>query len=284
MKTRFLTSIFWIFSIILLASCQKDAEPDFLAAKQILDEKYGVDSRQSMDIYLPAGRDEKSTPLMIYIHGGGWIDGDKSEFLAFKPNLEELFPDYAFISLNYRLFDFASGRNQFPTQEEDVKTALGYIQSKLKEWKVSNNMVLAGASAGGHLALLHAYKNGNEKFRAKAVVAFIPPTDLKELHKFNNLTGLALEAILGGKPEQITPKYTSSSPITFISSSSAPTIFFHGDKDTVVPLSQSILLETVLKTSGVNHKLIQVPNQGHGFTAQTYTELLLEAKTFINGL
>lgn len=284
MKTRFLTSIFWIFSIILLVSCQKDAEQDFLAAKQILDEKYGNDSRQSMDIYLPAGRNGKTTPLIIYIHGGGWIEGDKAEFLAFKPKMEELFPDYAFISINYRLFDFASGRNQFPAQEEDVKAALGFIQTKLNEWKVSNNLVLAGASAGGHLALLHAYKNSNENFKARAVLAFFPPTDLIELHKFNNLTGLALEAILGGKPDQINQQYSSSSPVNFIGSSSPPTLMFHGDKDTVVPLSQSIILESALKNAGIKHQLIRVPNQGHGFTLQTYSELLTESKAFIEGL
>ena len=273
--------LFIVFSWFVF-SCQPDPEPGFLEARQFLDEKYGNDARQVMDVYLPAGRNTETTPTLIYIHGGAWIDGDKSEFLRFKPLLGQLFPDYAFISLNYRLFDFATGKNQFPAQEQDMISAFRYIRDHLGEWNLSNQIVISGASAGGHLALLHSYKNHDLSMKIKAVMAFFPPTDLVELYKFSNLNALALTAILGGNPDQVPQKYFTSSPIKYGGPNLPPTILFHGELDNVVPISQSQLLAFYLESNGgVPFRLIQVPNQGHGFTDQTYAELLAEAKVFI---
>ena len=106
-----LVPIFGFALLLFFSGCSSDPDqnPDFLAARDLLDESYGSDPKQTMDIYLPAGRTTSQTPLLIYIHGGGWIDGDKSEFLQVKSVLESEFPDYAFVSLNYRLFDFTTG-------------------------------------------------------------------------------------------------------------------------------------------------------------------------------
>lgn len=258
---------------------EPDTDPDFLVAKDILDEFYGTDTRQNMDIYLPAGRSTLETPVLVYIHGGGWIDGDKSEFLQVKLILENEFPNYAFISLNYRLFDFVTGKYGILDQEQDIISAFDYIESKLTEWNISNDFVISGASAGGHLALLHAYKNNTSNLKAAAV--FFPPTDLIELYSFNNITSLGLTALLGGTPATANSKYLSASPLTHIDPSDVSTIFFHGDLDTVVPISQSKSLALRLQSENVRHKFRVVHGQGHGFTPQTYAILLKEAKEFV---
>jgi acetyl esterase/lipase len=276
--------LFLVFSWFVF-SCQPDSEPGLLEARQYLDEKYGNDPRQAMDIYLPAGRNSETTPLLIYIHGGAWIDGNKGEFLRFKPLLEQLFPNYAFATLNYRLYDFATGKNQFPAQEQDMIAAFRHIRDHLGEWNISNQIVISGASAGGHLALLHSYKNHDLSMRIKAVMAFFPPTDLFELYKFNNINALTLTAIMGGNPDQVPQKYFTSSPINYSGPKPPPTILFHGELDNVVPISQSLMLDFFLELNGgVPYRLIRVPNQGHGFTDETYAELLEEAKIFIEGL
>ncbi|WP_338226205.1 alpha/beta hydrolase [Algoriphagus confluentis] len=235
-----------------------------------------------MDVYLPAGRSRENTPLLVYIHGGAWIDGDKSEFLQFKPVLDNLFPEYALVSVNYRLFDFITGNNKFPTQEADIISVFDFINENLADWNISDRIVISGASAGGHLALQHAYRNDFSDI--EAVVAFFPPTDLKELHGFNTITALGLESILGGKPDQIPQAYLDSSPLSHLDPNDPPTIFFHGDIDTVVPISQSELLEENLNSNGIIHQFTRVPNQGHGFTDETYRNLLQQARDFIDAL
>ena len=284
MKTKpALIHQFFLFlvSAFLLIGCSTDQEktPDVLRALEITNTSYGADPRQKMDIFLPAGRSAEKTPLLVYIHGGAWIDGDKSEFLQFKPLVEQAFPDFALISINYRLFDFTTKQNKFPSQEEDVAAALAFIETKSAEWNISSKLVLSGASAGAHLALLHGLKN--RKSEIKGLVAFFPPTDLPSLYGFNNLTTLGLTELLGGTPQTAAVAYQNSSPVKFVSQDDPPTIFFHGETDQVVPISQSEKLETALKNTQIRHQFIRVPNQGHGFTSETNASLLKQAKAFL---
>ncbi len=275
--TRFF--VIWTVTAFLIGCSIEGEKPtNKLPAKELLDLAYGTDGRQKMDVFLPAGRSKDKTPLLVYIHGGAWIDGNKSEFLQFKPLVEQAFPGFALISINYRLFDLVTKQNKFPAQEEDVASALSFITTKLAEWDISPNLVLSGASAGGHLALLHGLKN--RKSEIKGLVAFFPPTDLTSLFGFNNLTTLGLTEILSGTPQTAATTYQNSSPVKFVSQDDPPTIFFHGETDAVVPISQSEQLEAALKTAQVRHQFIRVPNQGHGFSTETNASLLKQAKAF----
>lgn len=274
--------IFRIFLLLLICtSCQQeDPVLGENAAVNYIDESYGSDPRQKMDVYLPANRSSASTKVLVWIHGGAWADGNKSEFAGFKPWLEEVQEDYAYVALNYRLFDFNNNRNGFPSQEEDIQAAMRHIQSKLTSWNVSNQIVLAGGSAGGHLALLHSYKH-NADGLVKAAVAFFPPTDMAALYNHSFLTQLLLPGLLGGTPSSIPEVYRNSSPVEFVSASSVPTVFFHGTVDTVVPISQSQLLEAALVQANVQHEREYIPNQGHGFDEATNKRLIKKMADFL---
>ncbi|EAZ81578.2 alpha/beta hydrolase [Algoriphagus machipongonensis] len=286
MKNRFFK--FNLALIILgatfLYSCNSDPESprlDPLQAIDLIDESYGESSSNTMDVFLPAGRSETETSLIIYIHGGAWISGDKSEFLEFKPVMENSFPEYAFISINYRLLNLSSGDGKFPDQENDVIEAIEYVLSKTKEWNISDQIILAGASAGGHLALLHSYKH-QEIGDIQAVFALFPPTDLSSLYDFNSVTKQGLEVLLSGTPDSQTAAYMESSPIEYVSSNSIPTIFFHGTEDTVVPISQSDMLSNKLEIAGVPFYYESIPGEGHGFKNSVYPVIIQKAADFIN--
>ncbi|TDQ12964.1 carboxylesterase family protein [Algoriphagus boseongensis] len=284
MKHSFFISrlFFLLFFLAFAFACQENSEPEILPARDLLNISYGTDSRQTMDVFLPAGRSTATTPTLIYIHGGAWIDGDKSEFLQVKSIMEKEFEGFALISLNYRLYDFALNKNLIPDQEKDIESAIAYIKSQLNDWKIADIQVISGASAGGHLALLHAYKRNVSSI--KAAIAFFPPTDLSALYGFNNLTSLGLSAVVGGTPSENPEKYREVSPTTHIDSQDVPTIFFHGDVDTVVPITQSELLKAGLEQKNVRHQFTKVPGQGHGFTQATYSTLIAEARAFIGDI
>ena len=274
---------FFLAFSFLIFSCNPDENLDPnvpLPALELSNVSYGSDMRQTMDVFLPGGRSMENTPLLIYIHGGAWIDGSKDEFAQVKPLLDQAFPEYAYVAINYRLFDFLSRQNPFPTQENDVMSAIEYIISQQDEWNVGNQIVIAGASAGGHLALLHGFKNP-EIGNIQAVIAFFPPTDLAELFNFNSLTALGLTEILQGTPENKPQAYLESSPVNYINSNSVPTIFFHGTADTVVPISQSDLLKSKLQENSVPHEFRRIEGQGHGFTPSTNVELIQAASAFV---
>jgi acetyl esterase/lipase len=273
-------------SLIFLYSCGTSDDPNPnapLAAIEFLNDAYGADSRQVMDVFLPAGRTLEDTPILIYIHGGAWIDGSKEEFLEFQNAFEQVLPDFAFVSINYRLYNFITDSNGFPTQENDVIAAVEHVLENQLEWNISDEIYLAGASAGGHLALLHAYKH-QEIGNIQAVMALFPPTELESLHSFNFVTQSGLTALLGGTPESNPDAYFQSSPVNFVSSSTVPSIFFHGTDDTVVPISQSDLLAAELTSAGINFQYEIIEGQGHGFTPATYATVISDIAAFINSL
>lgn len=273
-----------VFSFVLCLACsQDDPDPSSapIPAAEFIDLSYGTDPRQTMDVYLPIGRNAEKTPLIIYIHGGSWIDGSKSEFLPFRSIFEQYFPDYAFVAINYRLFDFSNNSNGFPTQENDVIAAIQYIESKQDEWDINDEIILVGASAGGHLALLHAYKH-QEIGNIRAVMALFPPTDLTALFEFNSISANGLTVLLGGTPETNPEAYLESSPVNFIDSNTVPSIFFHGTDDSVVPISQSDILASKLSDKGVKFQFEVIQGQGHGFNSATYAASISAASIFIN--
>ncbi|MDG1275867.1 MAG: alpha/beta hydrolase [Algoriphagus sp.] len=276
-------SIFLLSISILLWNCSENPEIPMageLPAMDLFDQSYGNETNQLFDIFLPQGRSRENTPLIIYIHGGGWIDGSKEEFLQFRQSFQREFPDYAIASINYRLFDFLTGKNKFPTQENDVIAAVRSIQLQTVNWNISDQIILAGASAGGHLALLHSYKHqtiGN----IKAVIAFFPPSDLVSLYTFNQITQLGLNALLGGNPQEQATAYLESSPSNFIQEAVVPTIFFHGSSDTVVPVWQSDLFADKLNSVSARFEYKRIENQGHGFNDPTYSQAFKDAASFL---
>jgi acetyl esterase/lipase len=268
---------------LLVTSCQKDNDPlpdPSLQAKTELNVSYGTDIAQKMDVYLPADRSTSTTKVLIMIHGGGWTQGDKSEFTAYVDTLKRRLPGYAIFNINYRL---ATGSvNFFPTQENDVKAALEFIYNKRNEYAISDKYVLLGASAGGHLSLLQAYKY-TIPVKIKAVVDFFGPTELVNMYNnpANPLIPPLLVQVTGGNPTTHTALYQQSSPLNFVTAQSPPTILLHGGVDIVVAPSQSVLLRNQLQTMGVIHQYVFYPTENHGWTGSNLADSFDKIQAFI---
>lgn len=107
----------------------------------------------SLDVYKPAGNDVK--PVAIYIHGGGWCIGDKSNVYEKANMLNEL--GYVFISINYRLSPFPyevdnPQRVLYPDHPNDVVKAISFILDNVEEYAGDlENVFLFGHSTGAHL-------------------------------------------------------------------------------------------------------------------------------------
>lgn len=162
-------------------SCEKGEKgAETLTQLDMKNVSYGSDTTQKMDIYLPAGRDTVNTKVILFIHGGSWSSGDKNEFNEAISAIRTKLPDFAIFNMNYRLA--YKGANRFPTQLEDIQSAINFIETKANEHKVNaNKFCLIGASAGANLALLNAYKN-NKTGKIKAVVDLFGPADLTALY------------------------------------------------------------------------------------------------------
>lgn len=264
MKNMLLSANSWFISLLLLTTaCQKEnKKPEEVEASTMMNVAYGTDALQKMDVYLPAGRSTATTRVLVLIHEGAWSDGDKAGFNTYIPELQERLPGYAIFNINYRLAGI-NGPNTFPTQENDVKSAIEFIYNNKEEYLISDNFGLIGASAGGHLALLQGYKY-TSPVKAKAIVSFFGPTDMVDLFNSNPLAGMVLTNIVGGTPTTDPTLYEQSSPITFVSATSPPTMLLHGGQDPIVPVAQAEELRAELQQEGVPNEYVFFAAEGHG--------------------
>jgi len=284
-----------IFSVLFVSvffiACQKESEPvdttpQSLPEQTLTDVSYGTDAAQRMDVYLPAGRTTTTTKAIVIVHGGAWIEGDKIDMNPFLPVIKQRMPEYAIFNINYRLAALPS-TNIFPAQENDMKAVMTFILGKVADYKFNTDkLVLLGASAGGQIALLQAYKQTSPKI--KAVVSLFGPTDMAALYNSypaGSLNQLGIQLLMSGTPASNAALYQSSSPINFVTAQAPPTLLLHGTADPIVPIAQSTALKTKLEASGVEVKMVTYTNAGHGDWDQptfddAYTQIInfLKAK------
>jgi acetyl esterase/lipase len=264
--------------VTVLASCSKTGKgEDENAAKEMKNVQYGADALQNMDIYLPPNRSTIETKAIVLVHGGAWMSGDKEDFDSTVMVLKQQLPNYAIFNINYRLAALPS-TNMWPTQLNDVNSAFDFIISKAEEYKFnSNKMVIGGASAGGHLALLKAYRHNNNN-RIKAMVDLFGPTEMKDLYNSNASYSFLFNAFLGGTPQTNPNGYRNASPLYDVKPGVPPTIIFHGGADMVVPKAQSDSLKNRLQNVAVPHAYHVYPTEGHGWYGanlqDTYQKLI----------
>lgn len=275
-----------VFAVVAV-SCNKEideieevAPP--LTQQDYMNVAYGANAAQKMDVYLPAGRTSENTKVIVFVHGGSWSGGDKSEFDPAIAALKTMLADYAIFNINYRLAN--NGTNPFPTQIDDIKAAVDMVISKTGEYKVNTNkIVMIGASAGAHLALLHTYKN-NADGRIKALIDLFGPTDLVSLyndHPFPAASQPTIVNFLNATPISNASLYRDASPINFVSTQSVPTQIFHGAIDFVVPVAQSTALKTKLEAANVKVEMVVYPNEGHGWLGANLIDTYNKAVAFI---
>jgi len=247
-----------------------------LPVENKLDVAYGTNQLQKMDIYLPANRTTATTKVIFLIHGGAWMSGDKrdADFAPVVDSIRKRLPDWAVINVNYRLYNIIA--NRFPAQEEDVKKAIEYVYANRNNYAISDKWVYTGASAGGHLALLQGYKY-TTPIKPLAIVNYFGPSDLPKLIAEETDSDLKF-----GMPILFAGTETASSPVTYITSQSAPTITLQGVGDATVPKSQQEALHAKLRAANVPEQLHIYTDEGHGFTAATMTKSFNSVIAFLN--
>jgi acetyl esterase/lipase len=236
-----------------------------------------------LDVYWPPDQ-AQPTPVVVVIHGGGWIAGAKEQrVLEMTPYLQM---GFAAVNVEYRLGQVSLA----PAAVEDCRCALHWVFANAKKYNFDpHRVVLQGGSAGGHLALMtgmlrpaagfdkECYAAGDDIWRANpgtsadprvaAIVNWFGIADvLDELHG-PNAKGYAV-AWLGNQPNA-DDLARRVSPINYVTSEVPPIITIHGDKDQLVPYAQSVRLHQALEAAKVPNELYTVPGANHGgFSAE----------------
>lgn len=273
-----------ILMTTIFYSCQRNVDavvdPAFLPEQTLTDVSYGSDTKHKMDVYLPTSRSIASTKVMVLLHGGAWNEGDKADFSEYLASLKQRLPDYAIFNINYRLA--TPSTNHFPAQENDLKAAIDFVVSKSAEYKISEKIVLLGASAGAHLALLHGYKY-TTPVKVRAIIDFFGPCDLTALYNASSpVIQFGLQSIIGATPTTNPTIYLQSSPITFVNPQSPPTLILQGGMDPFVDPAQSVSLKNKLQSEAVVHQYVFYPNEGHSWVGPNLTDSFDKIEAFLD--
>lgn len=224
------------------------------------------------DFFAPDHR----APLVVLIHGGGWISGDRTMHRDEAIWLAE--QGFAAACVSYRLAPLYP----FPAAVADVQSFVRHAREQAAELNIDSDRIAAlGNSAGGHLALMLglcpiAFDGGasDGSFRANAVVDICGITDLRNPHVIHHPISISfLEEFMGTHFEEGDERWSAASPITYARSADTPVLILHGTLDDVVRIDQSDALARSLVAAGADVNLIEMEGEGHSFTWEAWSEM-----------
>jgi acetyl esterase/lipase len=201
-----------------------------------------------LDLYI-APEAEAPNPLIVWVHGGAWRAGSKAEV----PIQALLDRGFSIASVDYRLSPVA----RFPAQVHDIKAAIRFLRAHAEKHNFDpQRFVIAGSSAGGHLAALVGVSNRHKELEGtlgdhlsvssdvQAIVSFFGASNLETILAQSTPHGLsvrvpALQLLLGGRPTEQPELAKLASPVTHVDDHDPPLLLIHGDQDPQMPINQS---------------------------------------------
>lgn len=239
--------------------------------------RYGEHERNLVDIAFPENA-KGDIDLVLMIHGGGWIGGDKeiyrNEIIEFAQS------GVVSASISYR---YISDEIHCEDMLDDIDSALKTIKTVAADRGVNiEKVLLTGLSAGGHLSLIYAYSRADSApVTPAAVVAQSGPADMfsdeavdaflydNEMGSEEFVAGL-LSMLCGFKAgvedrnlQAAIEAHRRVSPVCYVNGNTVPTVICHAENDRIVPFCNAVALEKILSENGVEHELVVYPTSGH---------------------
>jgi acetyl esterase/lipase len=214
-----------------------------------------------LDLYKPANLQDPA-PLLVFIHGGGWKSGKRSDYLIYLVDFARR--GYVTATVSYRLLN----DGPYPACAEDIRDAVGWFFRNGEKYGYDpDRIALIGGSAGGHLAMLGGYGWGETNGTAdsinhkiKAVVDIYGPADLTTDYARNHTL---VTSFLARSYEEAPALYEEASPVHYLDKDDPPTLILHGTSDRLVPISQSDYLKVKLDSLGVPCEYFRLPLWPH---------------------
>jgi acetyl esterase/lipase len=236
----------------------------------------GVELR--LDLYRrrpePGTEASAPRPVLLQIHGGAWIMGDKRE-QALPLMYQMAAQGWICVSANYRLSPHAT----FPEHLVDCKRALAWVRQHVADYGGDPDfVVVTGGSAGGHLAALVALTANDPEYQpgfedvdtsVRACVPFYGVYDFVDRHggyRHDGLLRTLERQVLKGSLEEIPEEWERASPIARVHADAPPFLVVHGDCDTLVPVVQAREFVRALREKSRSPVVYaEIPGAQHAF-------------------
>ena len=231
--------------------------------------------RQQLDIYRPRFIPEEGCPVLLQIHGGAWMMGDKGGQAL--PLMYELASrGWICVAANYRLSPSVS----FPTHLHDCKSALCWIRENGREYGMNPEFVaVTGGSAGGHLSAMMGLTENRPELQpdnpdtdtsVQACIPFYGVYDfLVRYDQHPNrrvyerfLTGKVLHETLADNPDL----WDLASPVAQIHPDAPPFMVIHGALDSLAAVSEGRVFSQKLRETSTNPVVyLELPGAEHAW-------------------
>ncbi len=250
-----------------------------------LDINYLTINGHSLKLDIYQRKTSQPHPTLIFIHGGGWISGKR--ILQMRNLMPYLEMGLSVVNIEYRLADIALA----PAAVEDCLCALRWVIRHAQKYNFDpNKIIVAGESAGGHLALttgmISASTEWNlpcppEELKVAAIINWYGITDVRDLITGENIRDYAV-MWLGEQPQKLEIA-DQVSPLNYIQPNLPPILTIHGDADTIVPYYHAVRLHQALEKAGVENQLLTLPDAGHGhFSSQEERQINQTIRSFLS--
>ncbi len=246
------------------------------------------DTTLKLDLYRPEG---PTAGVIVWVHGGAWRSGTRASV-----DLKGLTAyGWAVASVDYRL----STQAKFPAQIHDIKAAIRHLRAQARTLGLpADRFVIAGSSAGAHLAALVGVSNKHPELEGTVGADLKTSSDVQaiiNLYGASNLTttlaqstphGLsvrkpALDLFLGGQPEAVPELARLASPVFHVDAHDPPLLMMHGDQDPQMPINQSHELAGAYQATGRPVVFKVQHGSAHGGPAFTSAESLRLINAFL---
>lgn len=288
--TRRFIAVAIFFSVPVQAQNPAAPKPD------LVNVAYGSHARQVLDFYRAPS--DEATPLLFFVHGGGWMNGDKAnpDFLA-----KCLESGISVVSINYRLIADAQAEGIFPPVKaclDDAARALQFVRSRSSEWRIDKTRIGGcGGSAGGFSSLWLAFHPdlrdphsadpvSRESTRLSCVLAFVPQTTLdpEQMMKWipnneygNHAFGLPDMKTFNEQRHTLLPWIERFSPYILASGDDPPVLLFYDNppnlgqpyKDPPHSANFGAGLGEKLEAVGIEHEI----NYNNDYPSMRYPDL-----------
>ena len=243
---------------------------------------YGAGPRQKMDISVPGG--DGTYPIVMYVHGGGWNSGDKSEGIGYRSVLNSM--GCAYVSMNYRFVE--KDKVALPEILDDMRSAVLHLKDHSAEYRLDvGRMGLMGASAGGHLSMMYAY-TAESPIPVEFAVSGCGPTDFTDPDFYGNIAtnlphmkdlGASLANSLAGtsfSTEELKVQTADSfkqelldcSPVKYVDGKQPKTLLAYGMKDVIVSHTNAERMVAKMQSTDSRFDYVPFPGSGHELNAE----------------